>query len=129
VRVNDLWGCLTSWPFFGRRIWRWQTVKLSDAKLLAGGSQQKALQEYDADKNGTLDQQEFEEFARNLFANGPDVFFARIGKSAAVNAVVLPTAAVASKHLAGSVFGGVPLAVLAPAFGIIGKSLRGLLPV
>lgn len=59
-----------------------------------------ALRAYDEDGNGTLDEKEFEEFARSLMKTGPDAFFARVGKSAVVNTAFLPAAAVAVQKLA-----------------------------
>lgn len=38
-----------------------------------------------ADGNGTLEPAEFVEFARSIMKNGPDMFFSRVGKQAAVN--------------------------------------------
>ncbi len=54
-----------------------------------------ALRAYDEDGNGTLDEKEFEAFARNMINTGPDAFFARVGKHAVVQTAVLPAAAVA----------------------------------
>lgn len=54
-----------------------------------------ALRAYDEDGNGTLDQKEFEEFARSMINTGPDAFFARVGKHAVIQTAVLPAAAAA----------------------------------
>lgn len=58
-----------------------------------------ALRAYDEDGNGTLDEKEFELFARSLMKTGPDAFFARVGKSAVVQTAFLPAAAAAVQKL------------------------------
>ena len=42
-------------------------------------------------------QDEFYEFSKDMVHTGPDAFFARIGRSAFVNTLVLPTASVGVK--------------------------------
>jgi hypothetical protein len=94
---------------------------------------QAALRAFDADGNGSLDEPEFEKFARSLMKSGPDMFFARLGKDAVIKTALLPTVTMGLKQ-AGSKTPGlegikdVPLAVMAPAVGVVFQAVRALIP-
>lgn len=66
--------------------------------------------------------------------NGPDMFFARVGKNALVHTTILPAAgmviqkAAASTAVLPAALGNMPLAVLAPVLGSVVGAVRGLLP-
>lgn len=93
---------------------------------------QAALNIYDKDGNGVLDVDEFTEFSRGLLKSGPDVFFARVGKSAMVNTAFLPTAAfVVQRGARGLGLGGIPdmpMHFLAPILGTLFNAVRALIP-
>lgn len=72
-------------------------------------------------------------FARSLVKNGPDMFFARVGRDAAVQAAVLPVATRGLQAAArASGFAGaanIPLHFAAPAVGSMLKAVRALVPL
>eukprot|EP00879_Flechtneria_rotunda_P010739 GHRR01011221.1.p1 GENE.GHRR01011221.1~~GHRR01011221.1.p1 ORF type:complete len:120 (+),score=38.86 GHRR01011221.1:148-507(+) len=94
---------------------------------------QAALKAYNADGNGTLNQEECQQFAKSLLKSGPDTFFARVGKDALIKTALLPALTIGIKS-AGSQMPGlqsvkdVSLAVLAPAVGVVFKAVRALAP-
>lgn len=94
---------------------------------------QAALRAFDADSNGSLNEPEFERFARSLMKSGPDMFFARVGKDAIVKTALLPTLTMGIKQASSKTPGlepikDVPLAVLAPAVGVVFQAVRALIP-
>jgi hypothetical protein len=64
---------------------------------------------------------------------GPDLFFSRVGKDAAVRTAVLPMATKSLQAAAGAAglapLAAVPLHVAAPAVGAIFRAVRALLPL
>jgi len=74
-------------------------------------------------------------FVQNVVTLGPDKFF----KNVIVNTGVLPAAAVAFKKISNSgvaqyipamaQMAGIPPVVLAPLMGVVGKTVRGLIPI
>jgi hypothetical protein len=93
---------------------------------------QAALKAFDADGNGTLNQPEFEQFAKSLMKSGPDMFFARVGKDAVVKTAMLPALSLGIKQAGGAMgleqMKSVPLAVMAPAVGCVAKAVGALIP-
>lgn len=72
-------------------------------------------------------------FSRSLVKNGPDMFFARVGRDAAIQTAVLP---VATRGLQGAAsasgmtaIADVPLHIAAPIVGSLFKAVRALIPV
>eukprot|EP00877_Chromochloris_zofingiensis_P011848 jgi/Chrzof1/6917/Cz02g03100.t1 len=96
---------------------------------------QAALETFDADHNGSLNPQEFERFAKSLLKAGPDTFFARVGKDALIKTALIPSLSLGVKRAAQALpglrehVGNVPLAVMAPALGVIFSAVRSLIPV
>jgi len=95
----------------------------------------KALLAFDSNRDGVLSKSEFVSFVQNVVTLGPDKFF----KNVIVNTGVLPAAAVAFKKISNSgvaqyipamaQMAGIPPVVLAPLMGVVGKTVRGLIPI
>ncbi|KAK9829929.1 hypothetical protein WJX72_008696 [[Myrmecia] bisecta] len=88
---------------------------------------------FDVDRNGTLDEAEFIEFAKQMLHSGPDQFFARMGREALVKTAIVPGAAhlvqrACSLHPTLGPLANAPLAIFAPIFGVVVGSIKGLLP-
>jgi len=118
---------LSLYNIVNKRLPGWQDPPTRDAI-------QAALKAFDDDHNGALDEPEFERFAKSLMKTGPDVFFARLGKQAVVTTTLLPALSMGVKNASKQVpglesVGDVPLAVLAPALGVIFNAIRALIPV
>lgn len=94
---------------------------------------QAALRAFDSDSNGSLDEAEFEQFSKSLMKSGPDMFFARVGKDALVKTALLPAVTMGLKQASSKAPGlegmkDVPLAVFAPAVGVVFQAVRALIP-
>jgi hypothetical protein len=96
-------------------------------------SVQAALDKFDSNQDKRLDRDEFVEFSRELVKNGPDMFFMRVGRDAAINTTLLP---VATRSLQGAASASgwkavadVPLHIAAPAVGAVFRAVKALLPV
>ncbi|CAL5224596.1 g7307 [Coccomyxa viridis] len=94
---------------------------------------QTALTVFDVDGNGTLDKWEFYEFTKSMTSSGPDTFFKRVGTSAVIRTAFIPGVTHLLQRAARESgqfgkFGNAPLAIMAPALGVVGGALRGLLP-
>lgn len=118
---------LSLYNVINKRLPGWQDPPTRDAI-------QAALKAFDDDHNGSLDQPEFERFAKSLMSTGPDMFFARVGKDAVVKTALLPALTVGIKKGSSGVPGlqsmqDVPLAVLAPAVGVVFNAVKALIPV
>jgi hypothetical protein len=93
-----------------------------------------SLKIFDKDGDGALNKDEFFYFAKDLLKNGPDAFFARVGKQALVQGGALPAAATGFKKVVSNTPGleelsKIPLAVLAPLLGTTAQSIRALIPI
>jgi hypothetical protein len=90
------------------------------------------MKEYDSSGGLRLNRDQFVMFARSLVKNGPDMFFRRVSRDAAVNTVFLPYMTNQLKRSAKSMGweqgGNAPLAVAAPAVGIVFRAVKALLP-
>eukprot|EP00775_Hariotina_reticulata_P012732 gene12732-12862_t len=118
---------LNLYNIVNKRLPGWQDPPTRDAI-------QQSLKAFDDNHNGALDPDEFERFAKSLMHAGPDVFFARVGKDAMVKTALLPAVTMGLKSGAGRVPGmegvkDLPLAVLAPAVGVVFSAVRALVPV
>ncbi|GBF95782.1 hypothetical protein Rsub_08218 [Raphidocelis subcapitata] len=117
---------LTLYSQVNKRLPGWQDPPTRDAI-------QAALRAFDTDGSGSLNEKEFEDFARSLMKSGPDQFFARVGKDAIVKTALLPTLSMGIKNSADQLgiaqLKDVPLAVLAPAVGCVFGAVRALIPV
>lgn len=87
-----------------------------------------ALRAYDTDGNGTLEFNEFVEFAASLVNTGPDQFFARMGRHALIETAIMPAAAKGLKAIVGGPLQNTPMVFLAPGLAVGIRALRGLLP-
>jgi hypothetical protein len=65
--------------------------------------------------------------------SGPDMFFARVGRDAAINTAVLPFATKGLQEVAGAsgwtMISNLPLHVAAPMAGSLFGAIRALLPI
>ncbi|CAL8464704.1 g4239 [Coccomyxa elongata] len=94
---------------------------------------QAALKVFDVDGNGYLDRWEFVAFASDLVHSGPDTFFARVGKEAAIRTAIVPGAAHLIQKLCAATgalgpVANAPLHIFAPAVGVVFGAIRGLIP-
>jgi hypothetical protein len=91
-----------------------------------------ALTTFDTDTDGRLNRDEFVEFSRNLMKTGPDMFFARVGKDAAIRTALLPVATRGLQGAAGAsgwkAIADVPLHIAAPMVGAVAGAVKALLP-
>eukprot|EP00892_Ulva_mutabilis_P003518 jgi/Ulvmu1/1538/UM011_0268.1 len=92
-----------------------------------------ALQSFDSNHDQRLDEAEFFEFSRSLVKNGPDMFFARVGRDAAVHTAIIPVATRGLQGVASasgmSSLANVPLHIAAPVVGSLFRAARALVPL
>lgn len=90
------------------------------------------MKTFDVDHSGGLDQAEFTKFARTMVDDGPDMFFARVGRDAMYKVALAPIGGRGLQHVAKSSGWGpaanLPLHICAPVFDVAFRAIKALLP-